>query len=80
MLLAENLVELLGKKLIACFIHEVVPLSETVSHLRKGAERVTEAEAESWCEKWRSQRIYFGQDYITLAAEVLLSTTLRALR
>lgn len=70
MLLAEHLVELMGERLIASFIHQVVPLCETVSSLRSGREHVSEASAEGWPGKWREQRIHLGQDYISLAVEV----------
>ncbi len=68
--MAENLVELLGTKLVAAFIHEVVPLPETATRKRKGQVRVQEDVAAGWPQQWREQNIFLGSDYISLAAEV----------
>ena len=69
-MLAENLVQLLGSKLVACFIHQVVPLSETATQERKGQVTVADEVAAGWPKLWREQKIFLGSDYISLAAEV----------
>lgn len=69
-MLAEKLTESLGSKLLACFIHEVVPVHETASRLRKNKAYVSEEEARAWPSIWKQQRIYLAKDYISLAAEV----------
>ena len=69
-LLAEHLLELLGRSMVACFLHQVVPLSETATRLRRGAVKVTHAEAEQWLQTWRQQRIFLAEEYVALAAEV----------
>lgn len=69
-ILAENLGELLGTKLVAAFIHEVVPLSETATRKRKGQVRVHENVSAGWPQQWREQNIFLGSDYISLAVEV----------
>lgn len=74
MMLAESLVQLLGTKLVACFIHQVVPLSETATRERKGQVQVAEEVAAGWPKLWREQKIFLGSDYISLAAEVWLAT------
>lgn len=69
-MLAENLVDLLGTKLVAAFIHQVVPLSETATRKRKGQVRVHEEVAAGWPQQWREQNIFMGSDYTSLAVEV----------
>ena len=69
-LLAEHLLELLGRSMVACFLHQVVPLSETATRLRRGAVKVTDADAEQWLQAWRQQRIFLADEYVALAAEV----------
>lgn len=70
MMLAEHLAQLLSTKLVACFLHQVVPLSETATKERRGQTHVSEEAAACWPKHWREQRIYLGSDYISLAAEV----------
>ena len=72
-MLAEKLSESLKDKLLGSFINQVVPISETVSRLRRGKKHISEDEARAWPQIWKTQKIYLARDYISLAAEVASS-------
>ena len=69
-ILAEKLTESIGTRLLACFIHEVLPPHETATKYRGGKKHVSEEEARAWLQIWRGQKIYLAKDYVSLAAEV----------
>ena len=69
-MLAEELTQTLGTKLLACFIHEVIPVHETATRLRRKKQHVSAEEAHAWPQIWKQKKIYLAKDYISMAAEV----------